>query len=316
MIGDDRRITWYCTFFISFVFSCFGSTYVSFPSSHWDTGERHTWCTGSGQRGEGCVPNWGMTCQYRWSVAQTLYLCVKVMGNAEDLCLNAWIIYSDVTLNNSADAWNYFCDTCIKSVDKLDRLVGSDLCGWNQTFPANTRPVQWENKRRGRAVGKRRRQHGRVSACLSVLLCFFLLAFFCGALQWGVGALMVGGWDRRNSIKLPGHSNVWPTGLHKRGRKGRRGLRSFSLRACEWCVDARSDWVGNVQFDAFWASDLSSRLSSWAGKASSIHSFVFKESVLVEQRSFLWVIGSCSEAVNQTRDWSSWLMDCTLWSKD
>lgn len=127
---------------------------------------------------------------------------------------------------------------------------------------------------------------------------------------------MVGGWDRRNSIKLPGHSNVRPTGLHKRGRKGRRGLlHSFSLRAFEWCVDTRSNWVGNVQSDTFWASDLSSCLSSWAGKASSIHSFVFKESVLVEQRSFLWVIGSCSEAVNQTRDWSSWLIDCTLWSK-
>lgn len=35
----------------------------------------------------------------------------------------------------------------------------------------------------------------------------------------------------------------------------------------------------------------------------------------MEQRSLLWVIGSCSEAVNQTRDWSSWLIDCTLWSK-
>lgn len=127
---------------------------------------------------------------------------------------------------------------------------------------------------------------------------------------------MVGGWDRRNSIKLPGHSNVRPTGLHKQGRKGRRGLlHSFSLRAFEWRVDTMSNWVGNVQFDTFWASDLSSCLSSWAGKASSIHSFVFKESVLVEQRSFLWVIGSCSEAVNQTRDWSSWLIDCRLWSK-
>lgn len=51
-----------------------------FQGSHWDTGDRYTWCTGSGQRGEGCVPNWGMTCKYQWSVAQTLYLCVKVMG--------------------------------------------------------------------------------------------------------------------------------------------------------------------------------------------------------------------------------------------
>lgn len=145
-----------------------------FQGSHWDTGDRYTWCTGSGQRGEGCVPNWGMTCKYQWSVAQTLYLCVKVMGMQR---IFVWMHESYILmlhLTTTVNAWNYFCDTCIKSVDKLDRLVGSDLCGWKQMFPANTKPFQWENKRRGRAVGKRRRQHGRVSACLP-------LSLFCSA---------------------------------------------------------------------------------------------------------------------------------------